>query len=374
MVKYVWQHKAWPDFTWDSDTLITPLSRVRFEQGKLCAQAEWLGLEAQTEVLVNEAFATSAIEGEKLNKESIRSSVARRLGLPSAGLSPTERHVDGLVEMLIDATRYYEKQLTRARLWAWQAALFPTGYSGIRQIAVGAWRNTTEPMQVVSGPIGREKVHYEAPPSGAVPKEMTAFLDWWHKSPEDLDGVLRAGVAHFWFVSIHPFEDGNGRLARALTDMALAASDNNASRLYSMSAQIMAERNSYYEHLNDAQKGNGEITAWLCWFCECLHRSMGSAEHEIQAALAKSRFWQKNNMTSVNDRQRKILNRLLDTGQGRFEGGMNNRKYVSLHKVSPATAKRELTDLFEKQLLVRNPGRGRSTSYDIDWEKYVFEK
>lgn len=325
-------------------------------------------MELQAEVLVEEAFTTAAIEGEKLDRDSIRSSVARRLGLPTAGLPPTVRHVDGLVEMLIDATSRHDDPLSRDRLKGWHAALFPTGYSGMHKILIGEWREGSDPMRVVSGPIGKERVHYEAPPAHRLEGEMAQFLEWWHSpSPEIMDGLIRAGLAHFWFVSIHPFEDGNGRIARAITDMALAQDECTGRRLYSMSAQINAERDDYYRVLERNQRGDGDVTDWQVWFLGCLERSIHRSEAEVQTALQKARFWQSHAETDLNERQRKVVNRLLDAGPGKFEGGLTNRKYVGMTKVSRETAKRDIADLVGKGILVRNPGGGRSVSYDLVW-------
>ncbi len=367
MVHYIWQLPTWPNFKWSSDMLLRPLGQTRQSQGRLLGEAEYIGLEMQAEVLAEEAYTTAAIEGEKLDRNSVKSSVARRLGLPTAGLPPTERHVDGLVEMLVDATVNYEKPLTSERLHGWHSALFPTGYSGIVKIAVGKWRKRTEPMRVLSGPIGKEKVHYEAPPENRLYVEMDRFLGWWNSPPDYLDGLVRAALAHFWFISIHPFEDGNGRIARAITDMALAQDERTGCRLYSMSAQISAERNDYYEILEHSQKGDGDISDWLVWFMRCLDRAIKRSEKEVQLAVIKPRFWHQCSEVALNKRQQKVLKRLLDAGPGGFEGGLTNRKYKNITKVSRETAKRDIADLLEKRILVRNPGGGRSVSYDLVW-------
>jgi Fic family protein len=319
--------------------------------------------------LTEEAVKTAAIEGESLDRGSVRSSVARRLGLPTAGLPPAPRHVDGLVEVLLDATLSYNLPMTAERLKGWQAALFPTGYSGLHRIRVGDWRATGEPMQVVSGPVGHEKVHYEAPSGERVQAEMTRFLDWWDDPPAGMDGLVRAGVAHFWFVTVHPFEDGNGRLARALTDMALAQDEKLSARFYSLSSQVMAEREAYYAILEKTQQGDGDITAWLEWFLGCFERAVAGSETLLAGVLLKARFWQRHAGVNLTDRQRKVLNRLLDAGPGGFEGGMTTRKYASLTGVSKATAQRELADLVDQGLLRPNPGGGRSVSYDVAWEE-----
>jgi Fic family protein len=368
MAHYIWQLPAWPGFRWDSDTLLKPLGRVRQAQGRLLAEAEYFGLEMQAEILTEEAFTTAAIEGERLNRDSIRSSVAHRLGLPSAGVSPAERHVDGLVQMLIDATVNYNKPLDGNRIKGWHAVLFPTGYSGMRRITVGDWRpGSVDPMKVVSGPIGRERVHYEAPPADRLADEMTGLLDWWKAPPEELDGLVRAALAHLWFVTIHPFEDGNGRIARALSDMALAQDELTDCRFYSMSAQINTERDTYYDVLERTQKGDGEVTEWLLWFLGCQERSIHCSEEQIQQAIRKARFWQRCAEMSLNVRQQKVVNRLLDAGPGGFEGGLTTRKYRGMTKAPVTTAKRDIADLLDKGIIKQNPGGGRSVSYYLAW-------
>ncbi len=368
-MKYVWEHENWPSFTWKSDVLLPLISRARLGQGKLISQMSCLGFgfsrEAQAEILIEEAVKTSAIEGERLNRESVRSSVARKLGLSYAGLLPANRAVDGLVEALLEATQYYDKPLTETRLKRWQAALFPTGYSGLAKIRVGKWRGP-HPMRVVLGPIGREKIHFEAPPSGRVHKEVKEFLLWWAKTKHKEDGLLRAGLAHFYFVTIHPFEDGNGRITRALTDMALAQDEKFPIRHYSLSSQIMEEREEYYEVLERSQKGRGDLTDWLKWFLECHIRAVDGATKLVGDVLVKARFWQEHDKTNINERQRKIVNRLLDVGKGKFEGGLTTRKYVSMTNTSRATAFREISDLLAKGFLLQNPAKGgRSVSYDL---------
>lgn len=368
-MNYVWQHKKWPELIWESAPLLPLVSQARKAQGVLLAKVKGLGFalegQAQADVLTEEAIKTSAIEGERLNRDSVRSSVARHLGLPVAGLKPATRSVDGLVEVLLDATRGYSKPLTAARLKGWQAALFPTGFSGFSRIRVGKWRGD-EPMKVVSGPVGREKVHYEAPPGERVEQEMSRFLSWWNSGSQNEDGLLRAGVAHFYFVTIHPFEDGNGRVARALTDMALAQDEKLGVRYYSLSSQIMEERDEYYRALEKSSTGN-DITGWLAWFLGCYARAVVGTEKIIAAVLEKSGFWQAHAGLELNLRQRKAVNRLLDAGRGGFEGGLTTRKYVSMSKTSRATAFREISDLLEKNILLKNPSKGRSVSYDLNW-------
>lgn len=368
--KYIWENKHWTGFSWDSRELLSVLGTVRQAQGKILARVGLLGVslteQAHAEILTEEVMKTSAIEGELLKRDSVRSSVARHLGLSQAGLPKLDRHVDGLVEVLLDATKNYDKPLTAKRLQAWHAALFPTGFSGLSKIRVGKWR--TKPMQVLSGPVGKEKVHYQAPPPEDMDREMKTFLVWWEKSHGKMEGFLRAAIAHFWFVTIHPFDDGNGRIARALTDMALAQDEKLPMRFYSLSSQIMEERNDYYDVLERCSKGTNDITAWLLWFLGCSVRAMNKSEVIIRNVLAKAEFWQRFNQTSVNERQRKVINRLLDAGSGEFQGGLTTRKYTSLAKTSRATAFREISDLIAKNMLRQNSGgKGRSVSYDLNW-------
>jgi len=368
MVQYVWETPSWPDIYWDSATLLHPLGKARQAQGMLLSETACFELESQSRVLTEEAFTTAAIEGEKLDRESIRSSVARRLGLPTAGLPSVERHIDGLVEMLVDATRNHEAPLTPGRLKGWQAALFPTGYSGINKIAAGEWRRDEEgPMQVVSGPVGREKIHFEAPPADRLDEEIDQFLEWFRSSETETDGLMRAAEAHFRFVTIHPFQDGNGRIARAIADMALAQDENNGCRLYSMSAQIKAERDDYYDVLERMQKGTGDITQWIVWFLECLGRAIRRSHTEVQKSRDKNSLWQKLTNLDLYERQRKIVNRLFEVGPGGFEGGLTNRKYRGMAKTTRETAKRDIADLLGKGILTRNPGGGRNASYDLVW-------
>jgi Fic family protein len=367
---YIWQHSYWPNFTFQSDQLLDSISMARLNQGKLLSKATNLGmdlsLEARAEILTEEGVKTAAIEGQLLDRDSVRSSVARRLGLSTTGLPAAGRHIDGLIDVLMDATMHYDKPLTTNRLKSWQAALFPTGYSGLLRIRTGKWRGT-EPMQVVSGPIGHEKIHFEAPPSDKVDLEMRKFISWWEKGSSRLDGLLRAGIAHFRFITIHPFEDGNGRIARALTDMALAQDEKFTKRFYSLSSRIMKERDEYYGILERCQKGDIDITPWLKWFLGCFQRAVEDSQILIAKVLAKSEFWQQHAQTAMNKRQRKVVNRLLDAGPGDFEGGLNTRKYVSVAKVSRATAYREISDLVGKGVLLKNPGKGRNVSYDLRW-------
>ena len=364
--KYIWQGSKWPDFYWQDIDLINVLAECRRRQGRLNVQAAAVGLVEQADVLIEEALTTSAIEGELLDRHSVRSSVAKLLGLPTAGLPTTQSKIEGLVEMLLDATKRHDKPLTKERLCGWQAALFPTGYSGIRKITVGDWRQGSEPMQVVSGAIGKEKIHYEAPSSSQMNREMKQFLHWWNHPPAKLDGLLRAGIAHFWFVTIHPFDDGNGRLARAITDMAIAQDEEANFRLYSLSSQIMRERSEYYQVLEQTQKGNGDITPWLCWYLGMFVRAIAHSDALISRTLRIAEFWKTHRDAPLNPRQLKVIKRMLDTGTSEFEGGMTNRKYVSLNRVSRETAKRDLAELEKMGIFRRNAGHGRSVSYAIN--------
>ena len=373
-MKYIWQNKLWPNFIWDSDCLLKPLGDIRFSQGSLLAQIRELGFEiqqtARADVLVEEALKTSAIEGEKLDPDAVRSSVGRRLGLPNAGLKDVrDQKADGLVEILLDATMNHSKKMTPERIWGWHAALFPTGYSGMTKISVGKWRDDKQgPMQVVSGYIGHEKVHFKAPPAKKLVKEMQAFISWIN-GKNNLDGILKAGLAHLWFVTIHPFDDGNGRIARTLTEMLLAKDENSPKRFYSLSSQVMSERNDYYKILKATQSGTGDITDWMKWFLECMNRAVLNSNTLLEKIMIKARFWKEFAQVRLHERQTKMINRLLDAGMGGFAGGMKNKKYMGIAHTSRATAQRELADLVKKGILIKMPGGGRSTSYDLDWQR-----
>ncbi|HBF12391.1 MAG TPA: DUF4172 domain-containing protein [Deltaproteobacteria bacterium] len=370
-MKYIWQKKGWPKLLWQNDKLVAQLGKVRLCQGGLMNRVKSLGFnvkEARSEVLVHETIKTSAIEGTIVDPAAVRSSVAKRLGLPSAGLTTPDRYIDGMIDVLLDATTRHQAPLTTQRLKGWQAALFPTGFSGIHPVRVGKWRGA-QPMQILSGPLGRERIHYEAPPHNRIDKEMHQFLSWWAKSLGKMDGLIRAGVAHFYFITIHPFEDGNGRMARAITECALAQDEQKEERFYSLSSQIMAERKAYYDVLESSQKGTNDITSWLQWFLGCLERALQNSEKIISRVLAKNDFWHHFANVSINDRQRKVINRLLDAGTGGFEGGLTTRKYVGLTKASRATAFREINDLLEKGILKKNEGAGRNVSYQLRFEK-----
>jgi Fic family protein len=375
--QYIWQHAAWPDFRWDHSTLLKPLGDCRFRQGKLLTQMNALGLDArqqaQAEILVQEALKTSEIEGERLDPGAVRSSVARRLGLLTADLPyKRDRQADGVVDILLDATLNHKEVLTNQRLFGWHAALFPTGYSGMHKIRVALWRDDQNgPMQVVSGPIGREIIHYQAPPAMQLANEMNKFLRWWVKSLAEMDGLLRAAVSHLWFVAIHPFEDGNGRIARTLTEMALAQDENQSIRYYSLSAQIVEQRKAYYQILERTNKADGEITEWILWFLQCMSKAILNSDNLLANVMLKARFWQHHAQTPLKERQSKVVNRLLEAGPGGFEGGLTNRKYAGMGHVSKATAQRELADLVQKGILRTNPGGGRSTSYDLCWDEFA---
>src|SRR5439155_11292265 len=362
---YIHEQKHWPRLYWDRERLAEPLAAVRHEQGRLSGRMEALGFnlrqEAVLETLTSDVLKTSEIEGEKLDPEQVRSSIARRLGMDIGGLKPADRNVEGIVEMMLDATRRYDQPLTEERLFAWHASLFPTGQSGMTKIRVGAWRDDSAgPMQVVSGPVGRERVHFQAPAADRLDHEMKAFLDDFNGKAE-ADLVLRAALAHLWFVTIHPFDDGNGRIARAIADMVLARSENSPQRFYSMSAQIRQERNAYYSILEETQKGTLDITPWMEWFLGCLGRAIDGAQTTLGAVLAKARFWESIAGVALNERQRLVVNRLLDG----FEGKLTSSKYAKLVKCSQDTAARDIAFLVEHGVLVRNPGGGRSTSYSL---------
>jgi Fic family protein len=364
-ISYIHHRPEWPKFHWDQARLADPLAAVRHRQGRLIGRMQALGFplrsEAVLENLTQEVLKSSEIEGEILDREQVRSSVARRLGIEIGGLAPADRRVEGLVEMMLDATQNYDEPLTNERLFDWHAAMFPAGRSGMRRIRAGAWRDDRSgPMQVVSGPIGRERVHYEAPPASRLGREMKAFLAWFN-SKARVDPVLNAGVAHLWFVTIHPFDDGNGRIARAITDMALARSEQTAQRFYSVSAQIRRERNAYYGILESMQKRDLEITAWLEWFLACLGRAFGGAEETLANVLAKAHFWEVHAGAAFNDRQRDMLNRLLDN----FEGKLTSSKWARLETCSQDTALRDIDDLVARGVLTKDAAGGRSTSYSL---------
>ena len=360
---YIHELPDWPRFRWSGNSLANTLAGLRHRQGRFIGRMEALGFqlraEAVLQTLTEDVLKSSEIEGEILDRGQVRSSIARRLGMDIGALAPADRDVEGVVEMMLDATQAYDLSLTDERLFAWHASLFPTGRSGLSRITVGAWcGKESGPMQVVSGPIGRERVHYEAPEASRLAPEMRAFLDWYNK-PSDMDLVLKAGIAHLWFVTIHPFEDGNGRIARAIADQMLARSEQSPQRFYSMSAQIRQERNAYYDILETTQKGDLDITAWLEWFLACLDRAIGGAEVTLASVLRKAQFWDRHGQTALNPRQRLIVNRLLDG----FEGKLTSSKWAKLAKCSQDTALRDIDDLMQRSVLVKDLGGGRSTSY-----------
>jgi Fic family protein len=370
MPTYIHERKAWPNFTWSSERIADRLAGLRHRQGRLIGRMEALGFKLRAEAvlhsLAEEVVKSSEIEGEMLDREQVRSSLASRLGMDVGGLAQPDRRVDGVVEMLLDATQKFDRRLTAERLFGWHAALFPSGRGGMQKIRVGAWRDDRDgPMQVVSGPAGRERVHFEAPAAKRLPREMRVFLDWFAGKGANrgmrTDPVLKAAIAHLWFVTIHPFDDGNGRIARAIADMALARSENSPQRFYSMSAQIRTERKAYYDILEATQKSDLDITPWLEWFLGCLDRAFGGAETILAAVLAKARFWDANRDETLHARQRAILNRLLDG----FAGKMTSSKWAKLAKISQDTALRDIEDLVRRGILVRDPAGGRSTSYSL---------
>lgn len=363
---WIHEHQNWPNFTWDVGSLVSKLADIRHRQGRLLGRMEGLGFELKCEAslstLTNDVVKSSAIEGENLNPEEVRSSIARRLGIDIAGLIPASRDVEGIVEMMLDATQQFSKPLTKDRLFDWHAALFPTGRSGTHKITVGGWRTIDAgPMQVVSGPIGKEKVHFEAPDADRLEKEMHVFLKWFGNN-DDIDPVIKAGIAHLWFVTIHPFEDGNGRIARAIGDMALARADGTQDRFYSLSSQIEVERKHYYDQLEKQQRATPDITDWLSWFLDCLGRAISNAETTLGNVLFKAQLWDTINQKPVNDRQRLIINRMLEDD---YEGFMNTSKYAKLAKCSNDTALRDIQELKERGIFIQNPGGGRSTSYRL---------
>jgi len=362
---YLHDRMDWPRFTWNRERLAERLALVRHQQGRLLGRMEALGFPLQQEAvlrtLTDDVLKTSEIEGENLDRGQVRSSIARRLGMDIGGLKAVDRNVEGVVEMMLDATGRYSDPLTAERLFAWQAALFPTGRSGMRQIRVGAWRDDTSgPMQVVSGPFGRERVHYEAPSAARLDEEMNVFLDWFN-SANETDWVAKAGIAHLWFVSLHPFEDGNGRIARAIADMALARSEQSSQRFYSMSTQIRLERNSYYDVLERTQRESMDVSRWMEWFLDCLGNAIEGAQVTLASVLYKSRFWEYVGNLPLNERQRLVLGRLLDG----FEGKLTTSKWAKLAKCSHDSALRDIEALLEHGILVRGEQGGRSTSYDL---------
>ncbi|MDB5159292.1 MAG: Fic family protein [Mucilaginibacter sp.] len=362
---YIYQLKGWPSFTWDTEAILVRLGEVRHRQGRILGLMSSAGFKLQENAVLDtltlDVTKSSEIEGEKLNTDQVRSSIARRLGIELAGAVPVDRNVDGVVEMMLDATQRYTHDLTADRLFDWHAALFPTGRSGMQKITVADWRTPQAgPMQVVSGPIGKEKIHFEAPRAERLSAEMDLFLNWFNAEPTT-DAVLKAAIAHLWFVTIHPFDDGNGRIARAITDMQLARADGTPQRFYSMSAQILREKVAYYDMLEQTQKGGLDITPWLTWFLDCLFHAMDHTEETLSAVVNRARFWEKNREIALNSRQQYMVGVLLDE----FYGKLTSTKWAKITKSSPDTALRDIQDLIEKGILEKEPGGGRNTTYAL---------
>jgi Fic family protein len=365
-VSYIHQGPEWPNLRWDNAKLLPLLADVRHRQGRLLGRMEGLGFrlraEASLTTLTSDVIKSSAIEGSLLDAAQVRSSIARRLGLDFGGPAKASRDVEGVVEMMLDAVQKYAEPLTAERLFGWHASLFPTGRSGMQRITVGAWRPADiGAMQVVSGPIGRERIHFEAPTADRLGREVQAFLDWF-EAANGIDPVLKAGIAHFWFVTLHPFEDGNGRISRAIADLALARAEGTMERFYSMSTQIEAEKKRYYRNLEHSQKGGVDITSWLEWFLGCLGRAVAGAEAGLAGVLRKAKIWERiNHQSPVNERQRKVINQLLDG----FEGKLSTSKYARLAKCSGDTALRDIKILLDQGILIQDQGGGRNTSYRL---------
>lgn len=363
--KYIWQSADWPNWRYDLAALASPMAEVSRAQGLVLGRLADVGLalrdQAALATLTEDVVKTSEIEGEQLNVAFVRSSIARRLGVDIGALAPVDRHVEGVVEMVLDATAQCDAIVSRERLFAWHAALFPTGYAGLSKIRVGGWRDDVDgPMQVVSGPVGRPKVHFEAPPASGLDDEMNKFLDWLNGASRE-PALIKAGLGHLWFVTVHPFDDGNGRIARAIGDLLLARADGSPQRFYSVSAQIQRERKAYYDILERTQKGSIDVTEWLAWFLDTLHRAVDQAQHTLDAVLSKARFWQRWATTPLNERQVKLLNRLLDG----YEGKLTSSKWAAIAKCSADTALRDINDLLDKGVLRKLEAGGRSTGYTL---------
>ncbi len=362
---YIYQQENWPNFIWNINQLSYLLAEVRNKQGRLIGKMEALGFDLQNEAfletLTSDILKTNEIEGILLNKEAVRSSIANRLGIDIGGLPSTNRNIEGIVDMMFDATSNFDKPLTKKRLFDWHFALFPLGRSGMYEIIVGNWRtDSTGPMQIVSGAMGKEKVHYQSPPANMIDKEMTKFIDWFNNYT-NMDLVLKAGVAHLWFVTLHPFEDGNGRITRAITDMLLARSDGLPQRFYSMSSQIQVERKFYYDMLEKTQKGNLDITDWLIWFLKTLKNAITNSEKTLALVIKKHKFWNSYGIIIKNDRQKKVLNKLLEG----FTGNLTTSKWAKITKCSQDTALRDIQDLIDKGILIKSDSGGRSTKYEL---------
>jgi Fic family protein len=365
---YIWQASDWPNWHYDLAVLAQPLADVSRAQGLMMGRLADVGIalrdQASLSALTEDVIKTSEIEGEKLNVDSVRSSIARRLGVDIGALAPVDRYVEGVVEMVLDATANGNAPLTRDRLLGWHAALFPAGYSGLARIQVGGWRDdATGPMQVVSGPLGRQRVHFEAPPADRLESEAARFLSWANSASRE-PPLIKAGLAHLWFVTLHPFDDGNGRIARAVGDLFLARADGSPQRFYSLSAQIQRERKAYYEILERTQKASLDVTDWLAWFLATLHRAVDQAQHTLDAVLVKTRFWQRWSATGsvpLNERQAKLVNQLLDG----FDGKLTSSTWAAIAKCSPDTALRDITDLLARGILRKLDAGGRSTGYEL---------
>jgi Fic family protein len=371
--RYIWQLPDWPHLRYDAAALAAALAQVHRAQGELMGRMAELGMpqreQATLQVLTQEVIKTSEIEGERLNLDAVRSSLARRLGLDigekHGELAPSDRQVDSVVDVVLDATRHFDQPLTQERLFGWHAALFPMGYSGRVRITVAAWRlDASGPMEVVSGPVGREKVHFTAPPAHTLPAQTDAFLKWFEAPPEG-DALIKAGLAHLWLVTLHPFDDGNGRISRAVGDMALARAEGTSQRFYSFSAQIQRERKAYYDQLEATQKGPLDVTPWLSWFLACLLRAVQGADTTLAGVLDKAQFWQRWAGTPMNARQTQVLNHVLERVLDGFEGKLTNAKWAALGKCSSDTALRDINDLLARRVLRRLEGGGRSTGYEL---------
>ena len=365
MATFIHELDGWPDLRWKHARVAAPLATARLEQGRLIGQLEALGFKVRDDAVLraitDEVVKSSEIEGERLDADQVRSSVARRLGLEVAGLKRADRYVDGIVEMMLDATQQHDKPLNEERLFGWHAALFPTGRSGTQRVKTGGWRDDRSgPMEVVSGPVGRERVHFVAPPAKRLKSEMRRFLDWFN-ADEETEPVLKAAQAHLWFVTVHPFDDGNGRIARAITELTLARSERSPQRFYSLSAQIREERADYYRVLEQTQRGSLDVTPWVVWFLECLTRAVQSAERELAGVLARARFWERLRNVSLNERQRLMLNRLLEG----FEGKLTSSKWATMTKTSQDSALRDIQQLVDAGVLEKDSAGGRSTSYSL---------
>ncbi len=363
MAKYIYQYKSWPNFTWNEKEIQVILGKLRYLQGKIFGQINALGFSIKEETMLStltlDVVKSSEIEGQILNYEQVRSSIARKLGIEYAGMVYPDRNVEGVVEMLLDATQNYEQPLTEERLFAWHGALFPTGRSGLYKIDVACYRKGE--MQIVSGAMGKEKIHYQAVPADQVKFEMDRFLDWFNKYT-DIDPVIKSAIAHFWFIIIHPFDDGNGRIARAISDLLLARSDNSSLRFYSLSNQMLLEKKVYYDTLQKVQYNDADITEWIVWFLNCLYRALKNSEKTIEKVLHKADFWDKHKNTELNSRQRLMLNKLLDG----FEGKLKTSKWAKITKCSQDTALRDIKDLIEKGILRQEKSGGRSTNYGLN--------